>query len=347
MNNNYSFILTGGGTGGHLIIAKTLAQSIKKSGYKVTFIGSTSGQDREWFEGNTLFDKTLFLKTTGVVNQKGLKKLFALWRIFNAYLTSLKVVKSADAVISVGGFSAAPASFAAVTLKKPFFIHEQNATMGKLNTLLKPYTTALFSSYESSALIKDYPVNQKLFDTKRIRKEIKTIIFLGGSQGATFINELALQLAPYLQKKGIHIIHQCGKLDYEKVRDFYKKNNIDAEYFAFSKELYHYIEKADFAISRAGASTLWELCANALPTFFIPYPYAANDHQSANAAFLVEKNLAWCEKQNDAIYEHILKLLDEDLESKSSALSTIIAPNGAQKIVNAIITQLNKDLNAR
>lgn len=342
MKNNYSCIITGGGTGGHLVIAKTLAQCIKESGHSVTFIGSTSGQDREWFEGNTLFDKTHFLETTGVVNQKGVKKLLALWRIFKAYLKSLKLIKKADAIISVGGFSAAPASFAAITLKKPFFIHEQNATMGRLNTLLKSQANAFFSSYDQDAEVKDYPVNQDLFSKQHIRTKIETIIFLGGSQGATFINELALKLAPHLQAKGIHIIHQCGKIDYEKVRDFYTTNGINAEYFAFSKELYHYIEKADFAISRAGASTLWELCANALPTFFIPYPYAANDHQSANAKFLVEQNLAWCEKQSDSLYEHILELLDEDLESKSSALMKTIAPNGAQKIVNAIILQLNE-----
>lgn len=342
MKTNYSFVITGGGTGGHLVIAKTLAETIKSHGYSVIFIGSRSGQDREWFEGSDIFDKSYFLETTGVVNQKGFKKFSALWRIFKAYLYSIKLLKSADAIISVGGFSAAPASFAAVTLRKPFFIHEQNATMGKLNTLLKSRADAFFSSYEKDAKVKDYPVNQELFARQRIRRKIETIIFLGGSQGATFINELAFKLAPHLQKRGIHIIHQSGKIDYKRVKEFYETNSIDAEYFAFSKELYSYIEKADLAISRAGASTLWELSANGLPSFFIPYPFAANNHQSANAKFLVEQNLAWCEEQSNTIEMHILQLLNEELETKSRGLINIIAPNGAQKILDEILITLQK-----
>jgi len=334
------FIITGGGTGGHLVIAKTLAQELKAQGHTPIFIGSTSGQDRAWFEGKNLFSQTHFFKTSGVVNQKGIYKLTALWRIFKAYLQSLMIVKDADAVISVGGFSAAPASFAAITLKKPFFIHEQNATIGRLNKLLKPYTKAFYSSYDSDAALKDYPINQNFFKRARTRDSLKTIIFLGGSQGAHFINELALSLAPTLQEKGIHIIHQCGKYDIEKVAQFYKEQNIDAECFAFSENVIDSIEKADFAIARSGASTLWEIAANGLPALFIPYPYAANDHQYANAQFLVEKKLAYALRESEITQEKVIEILnisDEALQKTSEGLQKIIAPNGTKKIVNSII----------
>jgi len=152
-------------------------------------------------------------------------------------------------------------------LRKELFIHEQNATIGSLNKLLKPFSKRFFNTF----LYNDpYPVEEVFFNTARIRKEIKTIIFLGGSQGASFINNLALNLAKDLNKKGIKIIHQTGKRDYKKVKEFYKKENIEVECFDFSLNLVEKLTEADIAISRAGASTLFELAANNLPAVFIP-----------------------------------------------------------------------------
>ena len=109
------FVVTGGGTGGHLVIAAALLEALVQRGHEAIFIGSTSGQDRMWFEKSSGFVHTYFLETTGVVNQKVLGKIAALWRIFKAFLRSRSLLRKhqIQAVISVGGFSAAPASFAA------------------------------------------------------------------------------------------------------------------------------------------------------------------------------------------------------------------------------------------
>ena len=186
-----TFIITGGGTGGHLAIAKSLRDAAVGAGHKCIFIGSTSGQDQAWFvkEGDhsdpiafkdekSSFDAVHFLQTSGVVNKKGLAKLSSLFAVIKATFTALSLVKQADAVISVGGFSAAPASFAAVILRKPYFIHEQNAAIGRLNRLLRPFTKAFFSSYETSSAVKDYPVRGNFFEYAHTREKIKTIIFL-------------------------------------------------------------------------------------------------------------------------------------------------------------------------
>ncbi|MDP3119719.1 MAG: undecaprenyldiphospho-muramoylpentapeptide beta-N-acetylglucosaminyltransferase [Sulfuricurvum sp.] len=333
-----TLVFTGGGTGGHLVIALSLAQAAKGHGHKVVFIGSMSGQDRQWFEHSTVFEEAYFLETTGVVNKKGFGKLGAMWKIFKAVIESRRIVKSlhADAIVSVGGFSAAPAAIAAITMKRPLYIHEQNAITGKLNTLLRPYAAGFFSSYETGAGHCDYPVNEFYFQQARTRTEVKTVIFLGGSQGAKFINDLALQCAPWLRQKGIFIIHQCGASEEERVRHAYHELGIDAEVYGFTTQIAQLIARSDFAVSRSGASTLWELCAARVPAFYIPFPFAAADHQFHNARYIVEHNVGWCERQGEGILPKLQEAISSDIQSKSEALGRLIANNGAQHIIETV-----------
>lgn len=332
------FCITGGGTGGHLSIAQSLCEEAIARGHEVIFIGSQSGQDRMWFEDHSSFSHTYFLDTAGVVNKKGIKKLIALYKIFKAFIASRKILKQhkVQAVISVGGFSAAPASFASVFMRIPFFIHEQNAVIGRLNSMLRPYAKAFISAYEENSPVKGYPVKEEFFKGARIRESVKNIIFLGGSQGAKAINDLALEVASTLQEKGIHIIHQCGQNDYKRVQSEYKERSVEAELYAFTKELPSLVSKADLAVSRAGASTLWELCANGLPALFIPYPYAAGDHQFYNASFVVEEEMGWCQREGEGLKELLLKIIEEPLNEKSEALLKHSKQDTAQEMIKLI-----------
>nr|WP_246831066.1 undecaprenyldiphospho-muramoylpentapeptide beta-N-acetylglucosaminyltransferase [Nautilia sp. PV-1] len=332
--------ITGGGTGGHLKIAKVIKEELNKRGIKPIYIGSTSGADKDWFEKDGGFEKSYFLPSRGVVNKKGLGKISSFLHILKLANRTKKLLKqhNVQAVFSVGGYSAAPASFAAVMSKTPLFIHEQNAHIGSLNRLLKPFSRRFFNTF----LYNDpYPVEDIFFDTARIRNELKTVIFLGGSQGALAINDLALKLAPKLKEKNISIIHQTGKRDFERVKKFYEKENITADVFDFDKHLVNKISTADFAISRAGASTLFELAANLIPTLFIPYPYAAGDHQYYNAKFLADKNAGFVIRQNDIDIEKTEKLIFEaDLNQISDNLKNINQKKGAEIIVDEILKSL-------
>lgn len=173
-------------------------------------------------------------------------------------------------------------------------------------------------------------MQNEFFENARVRENIKTIIFLGGSQGATAINNFALKAAHALHLKGIHIIHQTGKKDYERVKLEYQKMQIDADVFAFDMELVKKIEKADFAVSRSGALTLWELVANAVPTLFVPFPYAAKNHQFFNAKFLVDKDLAFI-NENELSVEFLLECLDKDINSISRQLVHEINIDGVKE----------------
>lgn len=331
-------VFTGGGTGGHLVIALSLAEAARSRGHNVIFIGSTSGQDRQWFGDTTLFEQTHFLETTGVVNKKGVGKIVALWKIFKALLASRKIIRTfgADAVVSVGGFSAAPAAIASLTMGIALTIHEQNAVTGKLNSLLRPYCKGFYSSYEEGENHCDYPVGDLYFQNLRPRYSVQTVIFLGGSQGAKFINDLALEIAPWLEERGIHILHQCGAAEEERIRHAYHLLHIDAEVYGFTTKIATLIEKSDFAISRSGASTLWELCAAGVPAFFIPYPSAAGDHQYHNARYVIDHNAGWCERQSDGLVEKLKEAIVSDIMVKSEALEKLIAPDGAIKIIQKI-----------
>lgn len=330
--------ITGGGTGGHLKIAKSIKEEFNKRGIKPIFIGSSYGQDKAWFENDNGFSKKYFFDTRGVVNQGFMGKIKSLSKIYKAMREVKKIFNENEItkVFSVGGYSSAPASFASILTKRELFIHEQNAIIGKSNKLLKPFAKEFISSYFDSK-VKDYPIDEIFFKSARVRKEVKTVIFLGGSQGARHINSFALYIAKDLEKRGIKIIHQSGDSDFLRVKEAYEEMGIFADVFNFHKNLIEKISEADFAISRAGASTLWELVANQLPTLFIPYPYAAKDHQYHNAKFLADKKLCFLKREDDLKEDFIFEILDSDLSKISENLKNEISPNGAKEIVDLII----------
>lgn len=337
--------ITGGGTGGHLMIAEALVEAAVNDGHEAIFIGSTKGQDQKYFGEHSEFSHVYFLETTGVVNQKGFGKMKALYKVFKAFLEARRILKRhhIQATYSVGGFSAAAASLATLSLFRPLFIHEQNAKVGRLNELLRPFAKNFISAYEKDSSIQGYPVKEIFTKTARVREECKTIIFLGGSHGAKAINDLALSVALKLKDQGIGIIHQAGENDFERVENEYKRLGIeDVELYGFTKELPSLIAKADFAVSRAGASTLWELSSNGCPAFYIPYPYAAGDHQYHNASFIVENDLGWCERESEDLQKKFLDVINDlDLETKSKHLLEYNNADVAMRMIKELEEKVN------
>ena len=335
--------MTGGGTGGHLAIIKAVKEACVGRGVlsptnELIYIGSTKGQDKQWFEHDDDFKEKYFFETRGVVNQGALGKIKSLFMMAGATLKAIKLIRKhkAKVVFSVGGFSAAPMAFAAKLTRTPLVIHEQNAALGSLNKMLKPYAKYFISSYLEESPIKAYPIKEIFFDNAHIRKEVTTVLFLGGSQGAKAINTLALALAPALKERDIRILHQAGEKNVDEVKKEYQALGIDAEVFGFTTKLADYMNEADFAIARSGASTLWELSATGVPTLYIPYPYAASDHQYHNAQFLVKKELAWLMREGEIDNEKVLSLLEKDLSSISQGLIESIEKNGSQEIAKLL-----------
>lgn len=464
-------VITGGGTGGHLAIARALAQELHKREIPAIYIGSLYGQDQMWFAGdsslgnhssdfmdfgvtadhqssstpksiksptsttanprireekgavrenaaipslransvgeaihkestkvdssskpqNPLFQECYFLNTSGVVNKKGFKKLASIYAQLRAMWGVRKIFArhGVRAVISVGGFSAGPASLAAIMLRKHLFIHEQNAIQGRLNSLLAPFAKAVFNSFHPP--FPPYPIKQEALQSRRIRTEFQSIIFIGGSQGAKAINDLALQAAPKLLARGIRIIHQCGERDLDRVRQAYmeldssllesresaelESKRLDSSsaqepsnaprltLFSFDKDLIKHLDKADICIARAGASSIWENATLSLPTIYIPYPYAANNHQYHNASYFTRQGLGLMITEQElrkldssplesspkeslesaldlAKFFALLSQLESNLTEISTALSQTITTNGAEPIITDIMQTL-------
>ena len=335
-------VITGGGTGGHLKVAKAFEKELIQRGIHCIFIGSINGQDKQWFDSDENLRKAIFLDTRGVVNKGFFGKIKSLYKIYKAMRHCMDVFENVNVqtVISVGGFSAAPATFASIfTTDCKLYIHEQNSVMGKLNKITSKFASEVFSSYDKNSKVKDYPVDMEFFDEARIREKIKTVIFLGGSQGAVFINEFALKVAKKLNEINIKIIHQTGHADFNRVKENYEKMGIDAEVFDFDKNIAKKMGRADFAISRSGASTLWELSANSLPTLFIPYPYAAKDHQYHNAKFLLQKDLCFIKRENELNEKYFFECLNSDIHQMSKGLVNSILLDGIKSMVDIIVEE--------
>ena len=342
---NETVIVTGGGTGGHLKVADAFIEEFHKRGINVIFIGSSNGQDKAWIENDKRLKKAIFLDTRGVVNKNSFGKVTSLLNIFSKtiYCLNLYSKYNIKMVISVGGFSAAAATFASILkFGCKLYIHEQNSKMGKLNEITSKFATDIFSSFDENSLVKDYPVAKEFFETARVRDKIKMIAFFGGSQGAICINDFALKVAPRLNEMGIKIIHQTGKNDFKRVLEEYKKLNISADIFDFSKDIPFKMSSADFAVSRAGASTLWELCANSLPTFFIPFKFAAGDHQYFNAKFLFDKGLCFLKREEELNEEDFFNAINSDIHKISIELISSINSNAISLITNIILENNKK-----
>ena len=331
-----AIVMTGGGTGGHLAVISSVKEYLKDE--ELIYIGSVNGQDRKWFGDDEDFRDRYFLQTGGVVNKRGIGKILSLYNVAKATLKAISIIKKnrVKAVFSVGGYSSAPASFAAIITKTPLIIHEQNAVSGSLNRLLKPKATAFISSYLEDSPVKSYPVKSIFFEKARKRSKIETILFLGGSQGAAAINNLALSIAKELKEKGISILHQAGEKHIESVKKAYEDMGIDAEVFGFSDKIAEYMSRADLAIARAGASTLWELSANGLPAIYIPYPYAAGDHQYHNALFLQENGMGWVMRESEIDKEKIMKIVSSDVSTQSQKLLERIDRDGSRQIAELV-----------
>ena len=125
------------------------------------------------------------------------------------------------------------------------------------------------------------------------------------------------------------------------MKNKYDKLGIEVELYAFTKELDKLITRSDLAVSRAGASTLWELTANGLVALFIPYPYAAGDHQYHNARFIVENDLGWCEREREDLKSKLLDILEFDLENKSKALLNYSSKDVAKKMIQNVSESVN------
>jgi len=346
-------IIAGGGTGGHIFPAIAIANALKKQEpqTEILFVGAKGKMEMEkvpqaGYEISGLdiagFNRSSLIKNIGLP-VKLLKSFFQVRKIFKSF--------EPDAVIGVGGYSSFPVLRFAQAKGIPSFIHESNSFAGKSNILLAKKATKVFVA--SDGMEKFFPANKIVISGNPIRPSIanvasiskeealgffglqggrKTLLVVGGSLGARSINEAIAKGLNDLIENGVQIIWQTGKTDANKWKEA-AENQPSVWVNDFITEMEKGYAAADIVISRAGAMAKAELCVVKKPVLFVPFPFAAEDHQAVNAMNLVEKHAALMVKDSEAINKVVPTIIElSKNEQKQNELKENI---GKYAVVNA------------
>lgn len=301
------WVITGGGTGGHVTPALALGEAIVDRGDEVLFVGSRRG-----LESRLVPDAGFELRvlpSEQVMGRSLLGRLLGALSILKSVGSALRILWQfqPDAVVSVGGYAAMPTALAAWLARRPLFLVEPNAIPGRVNRLTARFARCVFVGFESArgylprrtpSVCVGVPLRRALYRAFASRPEPRVptkplrIFVFGGSQGARQLNEHVPEALAKLARGSIEVFHQTGETDRAAVAARYAELGITAEVVAFERDMPRRYAWADLAICRAGALTVAELALAGIPALVVPYPFAADDHQTANARALEEAGAA-------------------------------------------------------
>lgn len=356
----YKFILSGGGTGGHIYPAIAIAKELKLrfTDAEILFVGAQDKMEMQKVPQAGYKIEGLWI--AGLQRKLTLQNLMFPFKLLSSLWKSRKIIKKfqPDAVIGTGGFASGPLLQIANSLSIPTVIQEQNSYPGITNKLLSKKANSICVAYENlerffpkeKIVFTGNPVRQDLLDIDSKREEglayfkldaaKKTLIVLGGSLGARRVNQLIEKELDFLLANDIQVIWQCGKLYFEEYQIYNKRINVQVVAFIDRMDLIYAV--ANFVISRAGASSVSELCLVGKPTIFIPSPNVAADHQTKNAKAIVDKKGAILLKENEL--EEKFETIFSDLISNqnlqkelSQNIKKLAKPNATKDIVEQII----------
>ncbi|MBL0014327.1 MAG: undecaprenyldiphospho-muramoylpentapeptide beta-N-acetylglucosaminyltransferase [Flavobacterium sp.] len=354
------FILSGGGTGGHIYPAIAIANELKSRfpDAEFLFVGAQDKMEMQKVPQAGYSIQGLWI--AGLQRKLTIDNAMFPFKLVSSLAKSRAIIKQfkPNVVIGTGGFASGPLLQMANIAGIPTVIQEQNSYPGITNKLLSKKANSICVAYENlerffpidKIKITGNPVREDLIDidSKRIdalsyfklNPEKKTLLVLGGSLGARRINQLIAKELDFLASKEVQVIWQCGKFYIEEYQQYNNRENVQVVAFIDKMDLVY--AAADFVISRAGASSVSELCLVGKPVIFIPSPNVAEDHQTKNAQAIVDKNGAILLKENelDERFEPVFNnlLMDENLQKELSInIKTLAKPNATKDIVEEII----------
>ncbi|HQV41167.1 MAG: undecaprenyldiphospho-muramoylpentapeptide beta-N-acetylglucosaminyltransferase [Moraxellaceae bacterium] len=328
-----SVVVMAGGTGGHVFPALAVAEALRAQGVRIHWLGTRAGIEADLVPAHG-FDIT-YLDVSGVRGQGLVRLLMAPFKIARsviAAMRTLKVVK-ADCVIGLGGYVTGPGGVAARLLGKPLIIHEQNAVAGFTNRQLSRMATRVLEAFPSA-----FPASEKVqcvgnpvrIDIAALpvpdarfaeRNGALRVLVMGGSQGAVALNELVPEALSLLAgQMPIEIRHQAGKKNTEKAVAQYRGLGLKADVLPFIDDMAAMYGWADLAICRSGALTVSELAAAGVASVLIPYPFAVDDHQTANGRYLSDAGAALLISQKELTAEKLAREL-QPLMNRDALLS--------------------------
>ena len=338
-----------GGTGGHIFPALTIADALRKQDPNgaILFTGTAAGLERDLVPRNGYELK--MIRVGGLIGKGIMTKIKTLLQLPFAYMESRDILSifRPDLVIGYGAYASGPVLVAAHHKKIPILLVEPNAIPGFTNRMTLKYAKSVAVPYEDSkgvfrgkAVVTGNPVRP--MKSIEVKKEKFTVGIFGGSQGARAINEAILVALPALAQKqdGLHVIHQTGKNDYERIRDAYERVAPFFEVTPFIHDVEQFYNSCDVLICRSGAITLAEITIVGKPAILVPLPTAAHNHQEENARRLMEAGAARMILQKDLTADAVLSIINElmqhrDTLNKMSEKSKAMGrPDATQNVIN-------------
>lgn len=361
--HNTKVIISGGGTGGHIFPAIAIANALKKRepATAILFVGAKGRMEMEKVPAAGYPIEGLWI--SGLQRKITLKNLSFPFKVLSSLMKAKKIISNfnPDVVIGVGGYASGPTLRAATKKKIPSIIQEQNSFPGITNKLLAKDVSKICVAYDgmekffpANKIVKTgNPVRQNVIDINgksgtaykffNLDENKKTILVVGGSQGALSINKAIHKYLDLFVEDDIQLIWQTGKYYFETARETTESlKNKGVRTIEFIDRMDYAYAVADVIISRAGAIAISEICAVGKPTIFIPLPTAAEDHQKKNALALVEKEAALY-IENDEVINKLGNATIELIKNKNqlSVLSTnlkkLAITNADERIVDEIL----------
>lgn len=365
MDKNLKILLSGGGTGGHIFPAIAIADEIKKRfpDAEFLFIGANGKMEMEKVPQAGY--KIEGIDIAGIDRGNLLSNLGLPFKILKSLSKSKRIIKdfAPDFAVGTGGFASGPALYEASKMGIPIFIQEQNAHAGVTNKILSKKAKAVFTAYPK---VEGFPAEKIKFLGNPIRENIVsgmqttaqakekmglnkdklTILSVGGSLGSRTLNNAWKSHLKQIVDKDYQLIWQTGKLDYKDILEETKDTDTrNIQILEFIKDMELAYSAADIIVSRAGAIAISELAVAQKPVLLVPFPFAAEDHQTKNAMNLVEKNAARMVKDSE-MQEKFWNTLSEICENEgvrkemSDNLKYFAKPNAAKEIVDEIFKEI-------
>jgi UDP-N-acetylglucosamine--N-acetylmuramyl-(pentapeptide) pyrophosphoryl-undecaprenol N-acetylglucosamine transferase len=348
-------LIAGGGTGGHLFPGVAIAEELRarEPDADIAFVGTKRG-----IEARVLPElgwKLELIEVSGLKTVGFAGAIRGMFRLPRALWQARRLIKQfkPDAVIGVGGYASGPVVLAARLRGIPTAICEQNSIPGLTNKLLGRFVRRVFVAFDGSR--KFFAAKKVALVGNPVRRELAAklasatptagdrvhVLVSGGSLGAVAVNELAAQaLSKLAKERAIEIVHQTGEKDLEPTRKRYADAGVDADCRAFIKDMAAAYATADLVIGRAGATTVAELAIAGKPAVFIPYPFAADNHQVLNATEMAERGAALMFEQSeltaDKLADALRPLLADPAKraAMGAAMKSLAKPGAAAAVVD-------------
>jgi len=374
----HRFLLSGGGTGGHIYPALAIADELKTRfpDAEFLFIGASDKMEMQKIPHEGYKIKGLWI--SGIERSLSMKNVAFPFKVLSSLKDSYKIIKEFNptCAIGTGGFASGPALWVAAKLGVPIFLQEQNSFPGITNKFLASHAKKIFVAYngmekffaKEKIVVSGNPVRnifnsaiskEKAIEFFDLDKDKITILSIGGSLGSKTLNTAWYKHIQKISSKNVQLIWQTGSLEYEKIINNFM--GIEGSPAASElqnllpnlaiKEFIYEMDKAftaaDIIVSRAGAIAISELCLAGKPTILVPYPYAAEDHQTKNAENLVHNNAAIMIHDANFIENAdkiVIDLIEDSAKQKimSENIKKLAKPNATKEIVDEIVKVISK-----